>query len=99
MLKPLHRHLIYYKTTEWARLEWGHLLSRGAGNKFIQSQSSQGENLCQQDAFCHSLEQEYLKAMRLFSSPSTSPQFPLSSLRVFNYFNLYFHAGETQVPR
>lgn len=65
MLKPLHCHLIYYKNIEWARLEWGHLLSRGTGNKFIQSQSSQGENLCQQDAFCHSVEQEYLKAVRL----------------------------------
>lgn len=43
--------------------------SHGTGNKFIQSQSSQGENLCQQDVFCHSLDQEYLKAVRLFLQP------------------------------
>lgn len=69
MLKPRHHHLIYYKNIEWASLEWGHLLSRGAGNKFIQSQSSQGENPCQQDAFCHSLEQEHWNAVRLFLQP------------------------------
>lgn len=86
MLKPQHRHLIYYKNIEWARLEWGHLPSHSTGNKFIQSQSSQGENLCQQDAFCHSLEQECLKAVvRLFLQPvDVASVSPLGSLLVFN---------------
>lgn len=80
------------------RLEWGHLLSRGAGNEFTQSKSSQGESPCQRDAFCRCLEQERLKAVRRLLQPSDSrPQFPLRSLRVFNYFNLHFHAGGTQV--
>lgn len=95
MLKPPHRHLIYYKNIEWASLEWGHLLTRGTGNKFIQSHSSQGEKLCQQDAFCHSLEQQYLKATRLFLRPSTSPQFPPQYLTTLIFT---FIQGKTQVP-
>lgn len=93
MLKPLHRHLIYYKNIE-GNIDWngGHLLSRGAGNEFIQSQRSQGERPCQHDASCRCLEQE--------ASPPAGrrrPQVHLRSLKVFHYFNLGVHAGGTQV--
>lgn len=100
MLKPLHRHLIYYRNIEWARQGMGVTCFHAVQeiNSYKVSQVKVKADVSKMH-FVILWNKSIWKQWDCSSSPSPSPHFPLSSLRVFNYFNLHFHAGETQVPR
>lgn len=74
MLKPTHHHLIYYKNMEQSGMEWGHFLSHCPGNKFMQSQSSQGESLCQCCA-CWNKSTAFDFSLQLLAAAAASPQY------------------------